>query len=434
MTMNKFRNLLVHMLVTGIGIICFSINTANSQISGESDLQDVQEIVAIVNDEVISLFDLKQRARLLMLSSGRTQFSQEEGQFLQRQAMDALIDDRLKVQEAEEYDAGMTNQQLAVAFENYASQFNLEAEELEEQLKASGVEKDALITQIEGTIAWNGLVQGLLQPLVNVTDDEVMNFIEKMERDKGKFQYRLSEIFILVTDNARREESLESSKLLKQRMDDNIPFSAVAQQFSQSSTASVGGDLGWLMLEEIPAEIREIVPDMEIGTISEPIVTEEGIYIVSLSDKRRILSLDERDIRVTLKYIFKEQAEPSEADLNAYNQSVSERLSQTDVCENIEEVRNEINATSSGNLAPLTIRNLNDETAAEVLKTEIGAGTKFIKDPEGYRSFVLCDKIIPEVEVPDFESVLENLTQSRLQLFAKRHLRDLRRDAIVDYR
>lgn len=432
--MNKYRKILMQILLASIGISMFHNIASRAQVAGQSELQDVQQIVAIVNDEVISLFDLKQRARLLMLSTGRTQFSQEEGQILQRQAMDALIDDRLKIQEADEYDAGMTNVELAAAFENYASQFNLEAEELEEQLKVAGVEKDTLVMQIEGSLAWNGVVQGLLQPLVNVTDDEVQNFIDKMERDKGKFRYRLSEIFILVTDNSRREESIESARLMKQRMDNDIPFSAVAQQFSQSATASVGGDLGWLMLDEIPKEIREIVPDMEIGNISDPIVTEEGIYIISLADKQRILTLDERDIRISLRYMYKQHPEPSEADLLAFNQSVASRLSQTDVCENIEDVTSEINATANGSLAPITVRDLSDEIGAEILNLEVGAATKFFYDDDGYRSFVLCDKTIPEVNLPDFDTVLQNLTQSRLQLLAKRHLRDLRRDAIVDYR
>lgn len=433
--MNKFRKFFNLVLATSIGIAVFSNNNAHSQIQpSQSDLQDVQQIVAIVNDEVISLFDLKQRARLLMMSTGRSQVSPEEGQVLQRQAMDALIDDRLKIQEAAEYDAGMTNVQLEEAFENYAAQFNLDAEQLEEQLELSGVQKDALVMQIEGSLAWNGLVQGLLQPLVNVTDDEVLNFIEKMERDKGKFEYRLGEIFILVTDNARREESLESAKLMKERMNQDIPFSAVAQQFSQSATASVGGDLGWLMLEEIPVEIREIIPDMEIGTVSDPIITEEGIYIISLEDKRRILTLDERDIQVSLKYIFKENSEPTQADLSAFNQAHASRLSQTDVCENIETVTEEINATDSGNLMPITIRDLSTDIGQKVAALEVGAATEFVFDNDGYRSFVLCDKMVPEVELPEFDTVLQNLTQSRLQLMAKRHLRDLRRDAIVDYR
>ena len=432
--MNKYRKILMQIMFVGISISMFYNIASRAQIAGQSDLQDVQQIVAIVNDEVISLFDLKQRARLLMLSTGRTQFSQEEGQILQRQAMDALIDDRLKIQEADEYDAGMSNDELTKAFENYASQFNLEADELEEQLKAAGVEKDTLITQIEGSLAWNGVVQGLLSPLVNVTDDEVQNFIDKMERDKGKFQYRLSEIFILVTDNSRREESIESAKLMKQRMDNDIPFSAVAQQFSQSATASVGGDMGWLMLEEIPSEIREIVPDLEIGTISDPIETEEGIYIISLTDKQRILTLDERDIRISLRYIYKQHSEQSEADLLEYNQSVVQRLSQTDVCENIENVTSEINATENGSLAPITIRDVSNEVGTEILSLEVGAATKFFYDDDGYRSFVLCNKDIPEVSLPDFDTVLQSLTQSRLQLLAKRHLRDLRRDAIVDYR
>ena len=69
-----------------------------------------------------------------------------------------------------------------------------------------------------------------------------------------------------------------------------------------------------------------------------------------------------------------------------------------------------------------------------VLDLEVGYGTPLNEEPEGYRSFILCSKDIPEIVLPEYEAVLENMTQTRLQLVARRHLRDLRRDAIVDYR
>ncbi len=434
MTMNKIRKYFVRMLLACIGISVFSASPALSQTPPMTDLQDVQQIVAIVNDEVISLYDLKQRARLLMLSTGRAQLTPEEGQFIQNQAMDALIDDRLKTQEADEYDAGLTMDQLNEAFTNYAAQFNLDADAFEDQLEASGVEKNTLLAQIEGSLAWDGIVNGLLQPLVNVTDDEVYNFIEKMERDKGKFQYRVNEIFILVTDNARREETLATANLMKQRLDEDVPFNAIAQQFSQSASASVGGDLGWLMLEEIPEDVRDYVPDLEIDAISDPIVTEEGIYIVSVTDRRRILTLDERDIRVSLNYLFFEQEEPTAETIAAFNQEMSQRLAGQDLCGDIEDIATSLNASESGTLDTLTIRELREDIAQEILPLEIGSTTPFMEDLGGLRAFVLCNKNVPEIISPDFETVLENMTQTRLQLLAKRHLRDLRRDAIVDYR
>ena len=69
-----------------------------------------------------------------------------------------------------------------------------------------------------------------------------------------------------------------------------------------------------------------------------------------------------------------------------------------------------------------------------ILPLEVGFGTRFIDDPDGFASYLLCSKNVPEITVPDFDTMLANMTNSRLQLFSTRHLRDLRRDAIIDFR
>ncbi len=400
----------------------------------QSNLQDVQQIVAIVNDEVISLFDLKQRALMLIATSGQRQVTPEQQRFIQSQAMDALIDDKLKIQEASEYNATAGQGELDQAFNNYARQLNLDPDELEKQLNETGIEKQTLITQIAASMAWSGVVQGLLQPLVNVTDDEVQNLIDKMERDKGKLQYKISEIFILVTDNARRAETLETAKLISDQLNQDVSFEAVARQFSQSSTAAVGGDLGWVMTDELPAELKEAILNMEIGQVSEPIETEDGIYIVKLNDTSRILELNKNDIAVNLRFIFFDQNEDNSQTLEELNNQFYSSLSQTDTCERYEEKAAEFGASDYGDVGSIKLGAVPRQLHEEMLSMEIGAGTKLFEDDGGYRSLILCAKEIPEVTLPDFETVLENLTQTRLQLVARRHLRDLRRDAIIDYR
>jgi peptidyl-prolyl cis-trans isomerase SurA len=389
----------------------FSFTTVinfNTYAQTMQDLQDVQQIVAIVNDKVISLFDLKQRARLLSLSTGGRQLSQEDQQYLQAQALQALIDDRLKIQEAEKYNAGARDNEVEAAFANYARQFNLTPDELEKQLNQSGVE---------------------------IADEEVNNIIDNLERDKGKDRYRVSEIFLLVSDNARREETLSTAQTLYTQLNNGSPFSAVAQQFSQSSSAAVGGDLGWILENELPKVVQEVVVATDVGVISEPIETEDGIYIIQVVDKSTVLSLNENDIVVKMKSMFFNHSDENDI---AFRDELSAKIEPlfagTDVCENMEKTAETAGATESGELAPVRIGDLPVDIRQEVTTMEIGTGTSPIKEEGGYSILILCEKNIPEVGLPDFDVVQDNLTQSRVQLMARRHLRDLRRDAIVDYR
>ena len=282
-------------MLASVSFMLFSTASVNAQ--APTDLEDAQQIVAIVNDDLITLYDLKQRALLLRMSAGDRPITPEFEQQLQGQAMDALIDERLKTQEAEKYDAIMSTRDLNDAFKGYAGQFNMSSDELEEQLNLAGIIKGTLTESIRSTMSWGGVITGLLQPQVNVTDDEVNNIIEGLERDRGKDEFRVSEIFLLITDNARREQTIETANAIYQQLQQNAPFGAVAQQLSQSSTAAVGGDLGWVMAGQLPKDVNDVVLSMQEGEMSEPIITEDGVYILKVTDKRQILTPRRRRYR-----------------------------------------------------------------------------------------------------------------------------------------
>ncbi|MBL4603673.1 MAG: peptidylprolyl isomerase [Emcibacteraceae bacterium] len=433
MTMKTYRQFILKILMLSVTVLLFTNNALKAQ-QTRSDLQDVQQIIAIVNDELISLYDLKQRVMILVLSTGSAQIQGDPEQYFQTQAMNGLIDDKLKLQEAVKYDATPNDDELETSYGTYANQFNMAPDELEIRLNETGIQKESLLNQIRGTVAWQRLVGGLLQTQVNITDDEVLNYIEKLERDKGKFEYNVSEIFLLITNNAQRDDIVSTAKIMHEQLNSGALFSGVAQQFSQSSTASVGGDMGWIMESELPDEVNQVIPLMEVGGISEPIITDDGIYILKLSNKRKILTLNDSDIAVELKYIFFSKEDNVDSSLDALNELVFPVVNNSNACELNDENGKSLNATDAGQLGTFRVGELPAQVQDDILNLKDGHGTKLYEDEEGYRSFVLCLKDIPEIVLPEFEVVLDNMTKSRLQLIARRHLRDLRRDAIIDYR
>lgn len=430
--MQFLQNKTLNLLLTFIGTFILSNQSLSAQ--NQTALDDIQEIVALVNDDVITLYDLKQRSLLMMLSSRQRQTSAEERRALQGQAMNALIDEKLKLQEAGEYDAKVEREVLDQAYENYATQFNLSPEDLEEQLNLSGVKKQSLISQINGTLSWQRLVQGLLEPQVNITDDEVFNAIETLENNKGKDEYRVSEIFMLVSDNATKEESLITANAIYEQLIINVPFPAMAQQFSQSSTAAVGGDMGWVLESEMPSEVKDKILTMQPGEVSKPVETDGGIYILKVTAKRKILTVTEDDTIVNVKFMLFEKNDASDEYITNINKNIATNGDNLDFCELNEDVLTSIGAIASNDLGNVTVSTFIDNVKKDLLSMKIGEATKLYEDGETFRSYIVCDRRIPEVNVPNFDTMLASMTSTRLQLFARRHLRDLRRDAIIDYR
>lgn len=433
MNMKSCGKLLSRSLFGAFIMMLFSNNMLKAQ--SASDLQDVQQIVAIVNDSVISVYDLKQRAMLISITSPNRVRTANDNAVIQSQAMQALIDDKLKLQEADKYDADVDNATLLSSFERYAAQYNLDADTLEEQLNSAGIQKDTLLYQIRGTMAWQGVVGGLLKPQVNVTDDEVSNEIDTLERNKGKDEYRVSEIFILITDNARRDDSVATADIIYQQLLDGADFSATAQQLSQSSTAAVGGDMGWVMENTLPTEVNNELITLDVESFTKPIVVDDGIYILKLTEKRQILTLNNNDIAVDVKHLyFKKSEADDQAKFKSLNDNILPYMENLDNCDILPEIAEKINPDEFGILGTFKIGEFPQEVGDELLTLEIGQSTKLHTEGEGYRAFILCNKVVPIIEVPNFDNMLESLTQARVELIARRHLRDLRRDAIVDYR
>ncbi|WP_168190327.1 peptidylprolyl isomerase [Luteithermobacter gelatinilyticus] len=418
-----------------LGSHLFLAQAAQAQQAQAQQLDDVQQIVAIVNDQVISLYDLKQRVLLFIISSGMRELSAQEQQYLQQQALQSLIDDKLKIAEAAKYKAVISKEEQEEAFASYAKQFNLSPEEFEKQLNQAGIDKKSMLQQIEASLAWEQVVGGLLMPQVSVTDEEIYNVIERFESNKGQDEYLAREIFLLVTDNDRREETRQAALQIIEQLEKGAAFQVMARQFSQSTTSAVGGDMGWVMKTELPKEIASALSGMKKGEISDPIETEDGFYILQLVNKRQILTPSPEDTTVTLKHMFFQISDQAEAEeVKALEKAVQEASGKIDGCENVEALAEDLDAKDSGTLGTLKIGDMPERLHTPLLETAVGKATAPLKESGGYRIFIVCDKKAPEVQVPDYETVQNTLTNQRVGLIARRHLRDLRRDAIIDYR
>ena len=251
--------------------------------------QEAVRIAAVVNNEAISIPDLVARIDIAIVSS-RLQISEELRQQLAPQVLRSLIDERLKVQEAERLRVRASRAELANARRTVEQRNGIPAGGLDDFLRRQGLDVASVTEQLRAEILWSKLVRGRLGAAVSVGEGEIDEAIARLEANRGRPEYRVAEIFLAVDSSEREAEVRGAAASLYRQLSAGASFAQIAQQFSQSATAAVGGDIGWVVEGQLPGEIETVLADLEPGSIAPPVRAFDGYYIVSLIDRRTVLA------------------------------------------------------------------------------------------------------------------------------------------------
>lgn len=392
---------------------------------------DVQSIEAVVNDEVISAYDVDQRVNLI-LSSVDVQITPEQRRVLRQQALQNLVDEKLQLQEAAKFDLVISKEELDQTIAMVAQQYRMTPQQFAAYLAQQGASVEALRAQLEAELAWSQLVRGRFRQQIAVGDDEVQAVLDRLEESAGQNEYLVSEILLIAETPEQERQVRQAADRIVDQLRQGVPFAVMARQFSEASTAAVGGDLGWVPEGQLPEDVAKMLGSMRVNQVSDPIRTAGGFSIYSLRDRRKILSADETDIQVTLHQLLFPVQEGENAE--AVRGRVTRAIAAINSCDAIPTDASSIGANDSSRLPAMRLGDLPAAIQEVVENLPIGQPSEPIAAPMGFRVLVVCDRAEPEIAKPTFESISENLTQQRLSLMARRYLRDLRRDAIVDYR
>jgi peptidyl-prolyl cis-trans isomerase SurA len=202
-------------------------------------------IAAVVNDEIISVFDLASRMGMVMTSSSIAD-TPETRQRIAPQILRGLIDEKLELQEAKRKSITATDSEISNALAQIEKQNNMKSGQLNEYLQARGIDRGALLDQLTAGIVWAKLVRRLAAQTTEISDEEIDEALKRVKEHASEPQSRVAEIFLAVDNPAQDDEVRHLVERLTQQMHQGARFSAVAQQFSQSAAAAVGGDIGWV--------------------------------------------------------------------------------------------------------------------------------------------------------------------------------------------
>ncbi|MBU4041048.1 MAG: peptidylprolyl isomerase [Alphaproteobacteria bacterium] len=387
-------------------------------------------ILATVNDSIITGFDLRQRM-LLLIAMTQVQPTPENIPAIQQQALNALVDERLQVQELANYeDLVVSDERVEEEITAMAQEVGASPQAYVDFLSQGGIRPATLREQVRTQIGWSQLVGGRFQSRARVSRAAVAAAMRQISEAATKKQYLIGEIYIESARVGGQQAALNGANQLVQQMVQGAPFQAVAQQFSAAPSATRGGDAGWVVEGTMQPALQQALDQLQVGQLSRPIPVDGGVYIVYMRDKRDGASAS----LVQIKQVMIELPETAtEADVAAATQRL-EALRPQLTCDTMLARATSEQGLLGADLGEADVQNLAPQFQQVARSAEVGSVSTPVRTPLGVHLLGVCGRRVGGTEAPNPQEVENALFRQNLATLGRRYMRDLREDALIEYR
>jgi peptidyl-prolyl cis-trans isomerase SurA len=405
-----------------------------SVVSITASAQSIQRIAAVVNDEIISVRDLANRTRLVVAIS-KLPSTQQTFRRLRPQVLRSLIDEQLQLQEAKRLSIAISDRDIDVGKGLMENRFRVRKGSFDKFLSTNRIDNSSAIVQIRASIAWSKLVNRRFANIAEVSEEEVDEVIDQFQRNLGKPQFLAAEILLPVDDPENEREVRQLADRLLTEIKKGGNFNAIAQQFSASASAATGGRIGWISPGQLASELETPLQALKTGEVSEPIRTILGYHILKLENRRILSAADPMKANVTLKHVFLPlPAGSGEADVAAQLGIAEAVAASVQNCADMNVLAKEVQSPAGVDLGKFKVGELAPAMRNAIAKLETGIASKPVRLPTGISVMMVCERIEPPSNIPQRDEIKPRLRARKLDILARRYLRDLRRDAFIESR
>lgn len=278
-------------LITALTFSGMSIAQAQPNGQAEpSDVVEVDRIVAVVNSDAITLFELRSRTEQAIAQLRGRNVTPPPREDLERQVLERMIYEKVQLQHAEETQMRIDDRMLEAALGRIAESNNMNATQLRSAVERDGIPWPRFREDIRKEIILSRLRDREVESRVVVTEGEIDNYLANPERKADqREEFNVSHILLRVPEGA----SPETLMRLKARADAAMEqlakgedFARVAASYSDAPDALSGGSLGWRPLDRLPQLFADMLPNLKPGQVSEVMRSPAGFHIMKLVDKR----------------------------------------------------------------------------------------------------------------------------------------------------
>jgi peptidyl-prolyl cis-trans isomerase SurA len=342
-----------------------------------------------------------------------------------------MINERLQLQEATRQGVEVSEREVQDQLAEIERRNRMQKGGLATMLRQRNIDPRTFEDQIRASLAWNKVVQLKIQPQIRVSDVEVQAVLKRLKENKDKLQYRVQEIFLPVDTPQQQARALQTAQFILGQLRAGASFELLARQFSQTGTASNGGDMGFLFEGQMEAEIEKAVKQLKTGQIAGPVRGAGGYYILRLADRRTIggRNPDVKTMAIAQALIrLPDKATPAQS--KAVQDQIAKIGAQAKDCADL------VRATqAAGGTARIVEEIVPDQQRPEIRALIVPLKINQVSRPHfesgAYGLYMRCPDSGKE---PEEKDVREALQRQKVGAFAERYLKELRRSAYVDIR
>ena len=419
------------------------IDAANPDTGNDSD-----SVVATVNDESISDFELRQRMALYLALQGGgvtvAQLTPEQKTRMRSQILEVLEAEKLQLQEAVKKKITVSPVEVDRRLNGMIQDYHFTIDQLRQNLKAAGSSEDALRSQITASLAWQKAVQDEYGDQVNITPEMVTAELQRNAEGANKAHYHVLEIFLPVDNPEQNEKVKKDAEEVERQLHTGAPFPVVARQFSQHPTAATGGDMGWVSDGQLAIELNTALSKMEVGAISDPIRSTGGWYIVGLRERQEPMGTKISEVPTgptgpagTLplaRLLFPVDSRGPKAQIEQIMKVAEQIHDRYAGCAQLDQLHKQMNGTVYMDLGDAKLAELSPQIQEGLKNTHPGEAAPPFMDDAGVELIGRCDKRIEAKTayvMPTKQQVEDQLFQNQISTMARRYLRDLKREANI---
>jgi peptidyl-prolyl cis-trans isomerase SurA len=252
--------------------------------------QDLDRVIAVVNDDVITQTELAARLQETRRQLVAEKIALPPDDVLRRQLLERLVLERLQLQQAAQVGVRVSESDIDQAIETVAQRNGVSAADMRKRIESQGVSQESYRAQVRDQLLIQQLQEREVSMRVNVTESEVVNLLETQERLKdADSEFDLSHILIAVPESASSDAIQDAKKradTLRTQITKGGDFEQLAVANSQGSEALKGGKLGWRKAGQLPELFLAAVNELRPGETSEPLRSPAGFHLLRLNARR----------------------------------------------------------------------------------------------------------------------------------------------------
>ena len=412
--------------------LIFNYNVKELLAQNNSGSNNLLSIVAIVNDEPITMMDLDARLRLIIISSNLPN-NLETRKNLSGQVLQSLISERLQHQEARKLGIRVTNQEVENNIKFIEKQNNMQENQLIETLFKNGVPKSALPMRLKSNLIMQKLLQNIIRPKVVINNNEVNNEYNNLLANNGKMEYKFSEISFNFSNLSKKEDIILIAKQIRKKIIEENNFDVIGKRIQENGTGIYKNN-NWKLTNKINKDIYLQIENMEKDEISELVLTNTGVSIIKIDGKREF-KIPELSQTVSDIAFISSDLPINKNKIDLFIEDIKNKTKNIKSCDEMTELSKIYGNKRGKYLGKILLKNLPKYFIEELKNLNVNQPSKPIVADDGIYVTMICNynKDLNQ-EYALKEMIKDNIRNRSTTILKERYLLDLNRKALIDVR